>query len=96
VSRRGDNFGLTNTVFSVVWPTGVFASYLRRILAFADSSWADDKNYRRSSMACQQCDLFMACYPLLQIIALSTTEAELMALASCCCEIVWAGKLALD
>jgi len=44
----------------------------------------------------QQCDLFMACYPLLQIIALSTTEAELMALASCCCEIVWAGKLALD
>jgi len=47
VSRRGDNFGLTNTVFSVVWPTGVFASYLRRILAFADSSWADDKNDRR-------------------------------------------------
>ena len=33
---------------------------------------------------------------LLQIIALSTTEAELMALAGCCCEIVWARKLALE
>jgi len=33
---------------------------------------------------------------LSQIIALSTTEAELMALAGCCCEFVWASKLALE
>ena len=33
---------------------------------------------------------------LSQIIALSTAEAELMALASCCCEIVWARKLAIE
>jgi len=33
---------------------------------------------------------------LSQIIALSTTEAELMALAGCCCEIVLPRKLALD
>ena len=33
---------------------------------------------------------------LSQIIALSTTEGELMALAGCCCEIVWARKLALE
>jgi len=33
---------------------------------------------------------------LLQIVALSTTEAELMALASFCCEIAWACKLALE
>jgi len=33
---------------------------------------------------------------LSQIVALSTTEAELMALASCCCDIVWARELALQ
>jgi len=33
---------------------------------------------------------------LSQIIALSTAKAELMALASCCCEIVWASKLAIE
>ena len=33
---------------------------------------------------------------LSQIIAFSTTEAELMALAGYCCEIVWAHKLALE
>jgi len=33
---------------------------------------------------------------LSQIVALSTTEAELMALASCCCEVVWARKLAVE
>jgi len=33
---------------------------------------------------------------LSHIIALSTTEAELMALTSCCSEIVWAHKLALE
>jgi len=64
---------------------------LGEIWAFVDSSWADDKNNRRSSMAY---DLFVnsATFSwratLSQIIALSTTEAELMALAGCCCEIV--------
>ena len=33
---------------------------------------------------------------LSQIVALSTTEAELMVLASCCCEVVWARKLAVE
>ena len=33
---------------------------------------------------------------LSQIIAFSTTEAELMALAGCCYEMVWARKLALE
>ena len=33
---------------------------------------------------------------LSQIIALSTTEAKLMTLTSCCCVIVWARKLALE
>ena len=33
---------------------------------------------------------------LSQIVALSTVEAELMALASCCCEVVWARKLAIE
>jgi len=31
-----------------------------------------------------------------QIIVLSTAEAELMALARCCCEIVWARKWAIE
>jgi hypothetical protein len=35
-------------------------------------------------------------HTLSQIIALSTAEAELMALASCCCEIVWARQLAIN
>jgi len=33
---------------------------------------------------------------LSQIVALSTTETELMALASCCCDVVWARKLAVE
>ena len=33
---------------------------------------------------------------LSQIVALSTTEAELMALASFCCEVGWARKLAVE
>jgi len=31
-----------------------------------------------------------------EIIALSTAEAELMAVTRCCCEIVWARKLAIE
>jgi len=34
--------------------------------------------------------------PFYQIVALSTTEAELMALAGCYCEVVWARKLAVE
>ena len=69
---------------------------LGEILAFVDSSWADDKNNRRSSMAYYlfvNNATFSWRATLSQIIALSTTEAELMALASCSCEIVWARKL---
>jgi len=33
---------------------------------------------------------FSWCVTLSQIVALNTTEAELMALASCSCDIVWA------
>ena len=33
---------------------------------------------------------------LSQIVTLSTTQAELMALASCSCDIVWARELALE
>lgn len=29
-------------------------------------------------------------------VVLSTTEAEILALASCCCEVVWARKLAVE
>ena len=32
---------------------------------------------------------------LSQIVVLSTAEAELKTLASCCCEVVWARKLAI-
>jgi len=59
---------------------------LDELLAFVDSSWADDKNNRQSLMAY---DLFLNNATntwranLSQIIALSTAEAELMALASC-------------
>ena len=62
-----------------------------QFLAFVDSHWADEKNNRRSFMAYY---LFLnnATFSwratLSQIIALSTAEAELMAIASCCCEIV--------
>jgi len=31
-----------------------------------------------------------------QIVVLSTTDAELMDLVSCCCEVVWARKLAVE
>ena len=68
-------------------------------LAYVDSSWADDKNNRRSSMAYYlfvNNATFSWRATLSQIVALSTTEAELMALASCCCEVVWARKLAVE
>jgi len=66
---------------------------LGKFLAFVDSSWVDDKNNRCSFMAYY---LFVnnATFSeswratLSQIIALSAIEAELMALANCCCEIV--------
>ena len=72
---------------------------LDEILAFVDSSLADDKNNRRSSIA--YCLLvnnatFSWSTTILQIIAWSTTNAELMALDSCCCESVWARKLAFE
>jgi len=72
---------------------------LGEIFAYVDSSWADDKNNRRSSMAYY---LFVnnASFSwratLSQIVALSTTEAELMALTSFFCEVVWARKLAVE
>jgi hypothetical protein len=72
---------------------------LGEILAYVDSSWADDKNNRRSSMAYYlfvNNATFSWRATLSQIVALSTTEAELMALASCCCEVVWARKLAVE
>jgi len=72
---------------------------LGKILAFVDFSWADDKNNRSSSMPYYlfvNNATFSWRATLSQIIALSTTEGELMALAGCCCEIVWAHKLALE
>jgi len=33
---------------------------------------------------------------LSQIVTFSTTEAELIVLAICCCEVVWAFKLAVE
>jgi len=72
---------------------------LSEILAFVDSSWADDKNHRRSSLAYYlfvNDATFSWRATLSQIIALSTAEAELMALASCCCEVVWVRKLAIE
>jgi len=64
---------------------------LGEILAFVNSSWADDKNKRVSSMASYLFEnnaTFSWRATLSQIIALSTTEAELMTLSGCCCEIM--------
>jgi len=70
---------------------------LGKFLAFVDSGCADDKNNRKSSMAyCLFLNdaIFSWRATLSQIIVLSTVE--LMALASCRCEIVWARKLAIE
>ena len=75
------------------------ASYLRRIFGIVGSNWADDKNNKHSSMAYYlfvNNATFSWRATISQIIALSTSEAKLMALASCCCEILWARKLALE
>jgi len=58
---------------------------LGEILAFVDFSWADDDLIGEA----------LRLHTLSQIIALSTAKAELMALASCCCKIVWARQLAI-
>jgi len=80
---------------SCLWVT--LPHILSDILAFFNSSWVDDKTHKRSCMF--YCLLFNnAAFSrraaLSQIIALSTVEAELVALSSCSCEIVWARKLA--
>jgi len=72
---------------------------ISEILAYVSSSWADDKNNRRSSIAYHlfvNNATFSWRATLSQIVALSTTEAELMPLASCCCGVVWARKLAVE
>jgi len=71
---------------------------LGEILSFVDSSWADDKNNRRSFMPYYLFAInatFSWRVTLSQIIALNTTEPELMVLASCCCDVIWVRKLAL-
>jgi len=70
------------------------------ILAYVDSSWSDDKNKPRSSMAYYFFFVNNATFSWRETISenvvLSTIEAEILALASCCCEVVWARKLAVE
>ena len=79
------------------------------ILGFVDSSCVDDKRNRQSSMAyylflsnaafsCRATFLNNSTFTWRanHCVALRPAEAVLMALDSCCCEIVWVCKLAIE
>ena len=89
-SRKGSSRGVANGYLCLM-------SQALEILSFVDSSWADDKNNRRSFKPYYlfaNNATFSWRATLLQIIALNTTEPELMVLASCCCDVIWVRKLA--
>jgi hypothetical protein len=72
---------------------------MHEIWACADSSYADHKPSRKSTMAYMlfvNNAVFSWKASLSSIVATSTCEAELMAYCSCACEVVYARKLATE
>jgi hypothetical protein len=69
------------------------------IFAFADSSWADDKPSRKSMYSyilfCNNA-AFSWKSSLVPILALSTSEAELIAVSACAQEVIYCRKLATE
>ena len=68
-----------------------------QIFGFADASWADDKSSRRSTLCYVLCcngAAFSWISALAPILALSTSEAELISVASCAQEVNFCRKLA--
>jgi hypothetical protein len=69
------------------------------ICAFADSSWADDKPSRKSTYSymlfCNNA-AFSWKSSLAPILALSTSEAELIAVCACAQEVIYCRKLATE
>jgi hypothetical protein len=70
-----------------------------QIFGFADASWADDKSSRRSTL----CAMFCAATVrpshgnrLSLLFSLSTSEAELISVASCAQEVNFFRKLATE
>jgi len=78
----------------LTWCGQRVALLLGEILSFVDFSWADDMNSGRSSISYYlfvNNGTFSWLATLCQIVTLST-----MALTSCCCEVVWARKFAIE
>ena len=70
-----------------------------QIFGFADASWADDKSSRRSTLCYVLCcngAAFSWKSALAPILALSTSEAELISVASCAQEVNFCRKLATE
>jgi len=67
-----------------------------QIFGFADASWSDDKSSRRSTLCCVLCCngvAFSWKSALDPFLALSTSEAELISVASCAQEVNFCRKL---
>jgi hypothetical protein len=70
-----------------------------QLFGFADASWADDKSSRRSTLCYVLCcngAAFSWKSALAPILALSTSEAELISVASCAQEVNFCRKLAAE
>ena len=70
-----------------------------QLFGFADASWADDKSSRRSTLCYVLCcngAAFSWKSALAPILALSTSEAELISVASCAQEVNFCRKLTTE
>jgi hypothetical protein len=70
-----------------------------QLFGFADASWADDKSSRCSTLCyvlCCNSAVFSWKSALAPILALSTSEAELISVASCAQEVNFCHKLAAE
>jgi hypothetical protein len=93
-----------NTVPEIMYALGaltrVKAPFQRgQLFGFADTSWADDKSSRRSTLCYVLCcngAAFSWKSALAPILALSTSEAELISVASCAQEVNFCRKLATE
>jgi hypothetical protein len=70
-----------------------------QLFGFADASWADNKSSRRSTLCYVLCcngAAFSWKSALVPILALSTSEAELISVASCAQEVIFCRKLVTE
>ncbi|GJS51054.1 hypothetical protein Tco_0624416 [Tanacetum coccineum] len=88
---------LTRNIPSPTWHTGTDSPF--HLEAFSDSDYAGDNHDRRStSGGCQYLGRRLVSWQCKKqtIVAISSTEAEYVAAASCCAQVLWMQNQLLD